>query len=189
MKSSNSSITLANILTVLRILLTPLFVIFVIRGFFIHALLVFTVAAISDALDGLVARYFNQKSDLGAYLDPIADKMLLSSAFISLAILEILPGWLTVIVISRDILILMGIAIFSINNIKFKIEPSMASKLTTVAQLITVFLALLNINISQIYYIKIAFYWITAGLTILSGLHYLYIGMNILQKNFSKNIN
>ncbi|MEA1899712.1 MAG: CDP-alcohol phosphatidyltransferase family protein, partial [Thermodesulfobacteriota bacterium] len=101
------TINIPNILTVIRILLTPLFVIFLLRNLFSFALLVFTIAAISDALDGLFARYFNQHTALGAYLDPIADKLLLTSAFVSLAILKIVPGWLTVIVISRDILILL----------------------------------------------------------------------------------
>ena len=93
-----------------RILLTPLFVIFLIRGLYVPALFVFTIAAVSDGLDGFIARVFNQRTILGAYLDPIADKLLLSSAFVSLAVLDILPAWLTVIVISRDVIIFMGIA-------------------------------------------------------------------------------
>ncbi|MCD4787542.1 MAG: CDP-alcohol phosphatidyltransferase family protein, partial [Desulfobacterales bacterium] len=138
------TINIPNILTVIRILLTPLFVIFLLKNLFSFALLVFTIAAISDALDGLFARYFNQHTALGAYLDPIADKLLLTSAFVSLAILKIVPGWLTVIVISRDILILLGVVIFAMTNIDFEVKPSIASKCTTVAQLSTVFLALLN---------------------------------------------
>lgn len=175
------SLNIPNILTVIRILLTPLFVIFLIKNLYSCALLTFTVAGISDGLDGLLARYFNQRTVLGAYLDPIADKLLLTSAFVSLAILKVIPGWLTVIVISRDILITIGIVIFSIVNIDFVVKPSIASKCTTVSQLATVFLTLLSLSIPITILIKFPLYWLTAALTIISGLHYIYIGLNILQ--------
>ena len=175
------TINIPNSLTLIRILLTPLFVIFLLKDLLSFALLVFTIAAISDALDGLFARYFNQHTELGAYLDPIADKLLLTSAFVSLAILKIVPGWLTVIVISRDILILLGVTIFAMTNINFDVRPSIASKCTTVAQLSTVFLALLDPKLPDFYMIQLSLYWLTAGLTIISGLHYIYIGMNIIQ--------
>lgn len=176
------TINIPNSLTLIRILLTPLFVIFLLKNLLSFALLAFTIAAISDALDGLFARYFNQHTVLGAYLDPIADKLLLTSAFVSLAILKIVPGWLTVIVISRDILILLGVAIFAMANINFDVRPSIASKCTTVAQLSTVFIALLNPKLPDFYMIQWSLCWLTAGLTIISGLHYIYIGMNIIQE-------
>lgn len=175
------TINIPNSLTLGRILLTPLFVIFLLKNLLSFALLVFTIAAISDALDGLFARYFNQHTEFGAYLDPIADKLLLISAFVSLAILKIVPGWLTVIVISRDILILLGVTIFAMTDINFDVRPSIASKCTTVAQLSTVFLVLLNPKLPHFYMIQWSLYWLTAGLTIISGLHYIYIGMNIIQ--------
>jgi len=175
------NINIPNILTIIRILLVPLFVIALTKDLFFSALLVFTVAGLSDGLDGLLARYFNQRTVLGAYLDPIADKLLIISAFVSLAILKIIPGWLTVIVISRDVLILLGIAIFSINDITVDIKPSFISKCTTVAQISTVIFILLDPEISGAELIKNSLYWLTAGLSILSGFHYIYKGMNILQ--------
>ena len=181
------NINIPNILTVMRILLTPLFVIFLLRDMFPFALLVFSIAAISDALDGLLARYFNQYSVLGAYLDPLADKLLLTSAFVSLAVLKIIPPWLTVIVLSRDILIVIGIAIFAIMDIPIEINPSLVSKFTTVAQLSTILLTLLNPTIQGAHIIKWSLFWITAGLTISSGLHYLYFGLNLLQNSSGKN--
>jgi len=174
-------INIPNILTIIRILLVPLFVIALIRDLFFSALIVFTVAGLSDGLDGLLARYFNQRTILGAYLDPIADKLLIISAFVSLAILKIIPGWLTVIVISRDVLILLGIAIFSINDINVDIKPSFISKCTTVAQISTVIFILLDPEISGAALIRNNLYWLSAGLSILSGFHYIYVGMNILQ--------
>jgi cardiolipin synthase len=183
------SINIPNILTVSRILLTPLFVIFLLKDLFHFALLVFTIAAISDGLDGLLARYFNQYSALGAYLDPIADKLLLTSAFVSLAVLKIIPPWLAVIVLSRDILIITGIAVFALMDIPIEINPSLVSKCTTVAQFLTILLTLLDPSISGIQIVKRLLFWITAGLTTASGLHYVYFGLNVLQNSYGKNQN
>ncbi len=181
MKASHWSINIPNILTIARILLTPLFVILLIRNHFGLALIIFALAGISDGLDGFIARYFNQRTVMGAYLDPIADKFLLAAAFITLAILQIIPAWLTVIVISRDILIVSGIAIFSFNDIKVKIKPSVVSKFTTAVQLGTVFLVLLAFHFPIVGVAEQAAIWVTAGLTILSGLHYMLAGISILQ--------
>ena len=163
------NINIPNILTVSRILLTPLFVIYLVKGMFHFALLVFTIAAISDGLDGLLARYFNQHSALGAYLDPIADKLLL------------------VIVLSRDILIVTGIAVFTLTGIQFEIKPSLVSKWTTVFQALTIFLTLLDPKFSGFYIVKSSMFWITAGLTTTSGLHYVYFALNALQSASGKN--
>jgi cardiolipin synthase len=184
---SSRPISIPNILTVIRIIMTPLFVILLMKNRFGFALALFTLAAVSDGLDGFIARYFNQRTVIGAYLDPIADKFLLSAAFISLAILTIIPSWLTVIVISRDILILAGIAIFAINDIKVKIKPSIVSKCTTAAQLATVFIVLLGIHLPAVRIAEKAALWITAGLTILSGFHYILAGIGILQAGLEEN--
>lgn len=176
------SITIPNLLTIIRILLTPLFVIFLIREHFGLALVVFVAAGVSDGLDGFIARYFNQRTTLGAILDPIADKMLLVAAFISLGVLSVIPNWLTVVVITRDVVILLGVAIFSFQNIDFEINPSIVSKITTVLQVVTVCLALLNFERPGLAELQMIFYWIAAFFTTLSGLHYIYIGMGILQR-------
>ncbi len=175
-------INIPNILTLIRILLVPLFVIYLMKDLFYSALIVFAIAGLSDGLDGLIARYFNQRTELGAYLDPIADKLLITSAFVSLAVMKIIPGWLAVIVISRDVLILLGIAIFSITDITVDIKPSFISKCTTVTQLTTVVFVLFNPAVSGAAMVGYFLYWFTAGLSILSGFHYIYRGMNILQE-------
>ena len=180
--SASWNITIPNLLTIIRILLTPLFVIFLIREHFDLALLVFVAAGISDGLDGFIARYFNQRSTLGAILDPIADKMLLVAAFVSLGVLSVIPNWLTVVVITRDVVILLGVAIFSFQNIDFEINPSMVSKITTVLQVVTVCLALLKFDRPGLAELQMLFFWITAFFTTLSGLHYIYVGMGILQR-------
>lgn len=179
-KTTRLPINIPNTLTVIRILLTPLFVICLLREMFIPALLVFAFAGISDGLDGFIARYFNQRTVLGAYLDPVADKLLLMSAFICLAILHVIPEWLTVLVLSRDIVILIGIVSLKIFDIAVEIKPSIVSKLTTFSQLLTVFVVLLNPGKNGFAHLDLALFWVTAALTIASGLHYTYVGLKIL---------
>ena len=175
------TVNIPNILTVMRLLLTPLFVIFLLKHLYASALMVFIIACISDSLDGVLARFLNQKTAFGAYLDPMADKVLLITAFVSLAILKMIPGWLAVIVISRDVLITIGISIFTISNIKYQVKPSVVSKCTTVLQSLTITAALINLVFSVSSLILVSLYWVTAIFTVISGTHYLYIGLNLLQ--------
>jgi cardiolipin synthase len=167
--------TIPNLITCLRIILAPIFIIYLIQKQFLPALVVFILAGITDGADGLIARVFNQKSKIGSFLDPLADKILLVAAFVTLARLECVPAWLTVLAISRDILILLGVLILFLSKGDLIIRPSFLSKATTCLQLLAVFVALLLSagyadflkNISQYLYL-------TTGLfTIVSGLHYM----------------
>lgn len=151
------------------------------KEMFKMAILVFTIAGISDGLDGFIARCYNQRTELGAYLDPIADKFLLMASFICLGILKFIPSWLAVIVISRDIVIVVGIAVLTIMDIKIRIHPSMISKITTFFQLITVLCTLIYLENSSSLLIRNIVYWLTATLTTISGLHYMAVGLNTLQ--------
>jgi cardiolipin synthase (CMP-forming) len=177
------TINVPNILTVLRILITPIFVILLLRDLHGLALLVFVLAGVSDGLDGLIARMFNQRSDLGAVLDPIADKLLLSAAYVSLGVLRDIPGWLVVVVISRDVMIVTGIAVLHFCRIDFDIRPSLLSKWTTVAQILTIGVALLQFQIPTAGFLRFLC-WATGAMTVLSGLHYTYTGLNTLQTGF-----
>jgi cardiolipin synthase len=178
------TINIPNLLTVLRILITPLFVIFLIRDQHGYALLIFVLAGVSDGLDGLIARWLNQRSDLGAVLDPIADKLLLTAAYITLGILKDIPGWLAVLVISRDVLIVTGIAVLTFADIHFDIRPSLISKWTTVFQILMIGVSLLGLDFPGANTLLRALTWVTAGMTVLSGLHYTYLGLNILQTGY-----
>ena len=180
-------INLPNFLTLLRILITPLFVIFMIKGQYRLSLLVFFLAGVSDGLDGLFARWFNQKTVLGAHLDPIADKLLLISAFVALAVQQIIPSWLAVVVISRDILIITGIAILRYFHATFRIRPSMISKCTTAMQLATVFLVLLSFEVAAVGPMLLPLFWFTTILTTASGLHYVVLGVTILNQEPQEN--
>ena len=171
---------LPNALTLIRILLIPLFVIFLISKSFYSALITFIIAGITDALDGFIARVWRQRTDLGSYLDPIADKLLLASAFVTLAILRIIPSWLTLIVISRDILIALGFGVLTMTHHKPTVKPRYTSKITTVFQILTVIWALFSVLHWGPASLFPLFIRLTALFTILSGVHYIYIGNKLL---------
>jgi cardiolipin synthase len=181
-RSPGVIINIPNLLTLLRILITPLFVIFMIKGQYRLSLLIFFMAGVSDGLDGLFARWFNQKTVLGAHLDPIADKLLLTAAFVALAVQQVIPSWLAVVVISRDILIITGIAILRFFHVAFTICHSMISKCTTAIQLATVFLVLLRFEIAAVQPLLLPLFWFTTLLTTASGLHYVVLGITLLNQ-------
>jgi len=174
--------SLPNILTLLRILLIPLFVILIINKHLDWALLTFAIAGITDGLDGLIARLTHQRTELGAYLDPIADKLLLFAGFISLAIIEVIPSWLVVIVITRDVIILMGFLVMFLTGYHPKINPSFLSKTTTTFQIVTILFVLMAWYFPAFKHISMVAVYGTAIITILSGIQYVYIGTRILNE-------
>ncbi len=169
-------------MTLTRVLLIPVFVIFIINKSFMSALITFTIAGITDGIDGLVARITHQRTELGAYLDPIADKLLLISAFITLAIIEIIPSWLAVIVITRDVIILLGFLVMLLTNYHPKINPSFLSKTTTTFQIFTILLVLIGQYDSIFNKPIIIAIYVTAIFTILSGAHYIYVGTRMINE-------
>jgi len=174
-----------NILTIIRIILVPVFVILLMQGSFSYALAVFVIASVTDGLDGFLARILRQQTVLGSYLDPLADKALIITAFVALSILDIIPGWLAVIVISRDCIILLGVSVLFLMSVSFEIRPAYVSKATTVLQLFTVFLALMSrclpgyINHTMIE----TCFWITAFFTVVSGLNYISKGIKFINNS------
>lgn len=183
MSRYNSSISIPNLLTIVRILLAPIFILLMLRHLYTEALLVFAAAGLSDGLDGFIARYFNQRTALGAYLDPMADKLLLVSAYIVMVVMEVIPDWVAVIVIARDVIISLGIAIFTITEKPYEVSPSIVSKFTTATQILLVLVSLFDPAHTRIPQLHEPLQWTTAILTTLSGLHYIYVGMGILQEN------
>src|SRR5262247_2925013 len=104
-------LNLPNTLTLLRILTVPVFLEFLAYHLYLEALIVFAISGFTDFLDGLLARWMNQQTSLGAYLDPVADKLLVVSSFIMLGLIEGLPVWLTVVVVARDAIIVIGYSV------------------------------------------------------------------------------
>jgi cardiolipin synthase len=178
---------LPNIITVIRLLLIPIFVIFLLEHRLDLALLTFAVAGISDALDGFLARVLQQKTLFGAYVDPLADKLLLTTAFVTLAIMAKLPGWLAVVVVSRDVIIMGGIGILMLNKRSLQIKPTFDGKITTFIQLVAVCFILSEEYIREYWFLYKHLIVLTALLTLLSGFHYLFIGFKILGKSEPEN--
>jgi len=172
--------TIPNLITAFRIILAPVFVIYLINDRLNSALVVFLICMISDGIDGMVARLFNQKSRLGAYLDPLADKTLLVTAFVLLAVRGYLPSWLTVTAIARDVMILLGVLVLHLNRLEIKIRPSAVSKINTCLQFITLFMVLLKGYVLLPSVVYDALYYISAAFTIISGLHYMQFGLRIM---------
>jgi cardiolipin synthase len=172
--------SIPNIITLIRIILIPWFAILLINGSFNQALWVFTGAAVTDGLDGLIARWFSQKTRLGSLLDPIADKMLLSTAYIALAVLKEIPVWLSVIVISRDVVILVGVSILFLSQVHFEIKPTVISKITTIFQVLLILLILSSGYIHIADWLRQGLVFSTLICTLLSGFHYIFSGLKIL---------
>jgi cardiolipin synthase len=168
--------TLANQLTFFRLALIPFFALAILNRKYGCGLGLLVAAGLSDLLDGMLARRLQQRTPLGAYLDPIADKLLLSTAFLVLAVEGDVPWTLTVLVLSRDVLILTIAVVVIIGAGYRPFPPSLYGKATTVAQLLTVFAAVLAElgPPAALLRAKDGLLWLTAALTILSGLHYAY---------------
>jgi cardiolipin synthase (CMP-forming) len=132
---SASALNVANLLTVLRFCLVPIVVVAIIGKQWTLAFVLFVIAGVTDAIDGFVARHFDMRTELGAYLDPLADKALLVSIYITLAISGHIPVWLTVLVVSRDILIVGAVMVSWIMDNPVEINPLRLSKANTLAQI------------------------------------------------------
>jgi cardiolipin synthase (CMP-forming) len=127
--------TLPNLLTLARILAIPFFAISLWYGHHGKACTIFALAALTDLLDGFIARRFDMRSELGAYLDPLADKALLMSIYVTLAIEGTMPGWLAIVVVSRDVMIMGAVVLSWLMDKPVKIHPSFLSKVNTVGQI------------------------------------------------------
>jgi cardiolipin synthase (CMP-forming) len=134
--------TIANALTLLRLCLIPLIVVMIHEERFAWATIVFTLAGITDALDGYLARKLDQRTEIGAYLDALADKSLIAASFIAMVSVDLVPFWLVVLVIFRDLMIVGAVAIAWLMNNPIPIEPLRVSKANTAAQIVAVATAL-----------------------------------------------
>ncbi len=180
--------TTANKVTILRILLIPFFIAQVLyyvgsgnELYRLLAILTFAIAAISDGVDGYIARRYNQRSELGAILDPLADKLLLVSAVVLLSLdnghhLAQIPLWLTVTIIGRDVIILIGLVVIQVTVGKVVVQPRMVGKCATVLQMVTVLWALLKWDARWLPVWNFSAALCTGG----SGLLYIYDGVRQL---------
>lgn len=169
---------LANLLTTARIAITPFVILAILNGSFHLALVLLAVAAITDFFDGAVARRFSLRTRLGAYLDPIADKLLLSGVFLALGATRIVPWWLVILIFARDLFLLLS-SVIALAFTKFRdFRPSVWGKASTFVQIlcVTAWMAQ-NVPIfSAFRALAQALIWPTAAITFWSGLHYAWRG-------------
>ena len=173
-----TAITVANQVTLLRMLLVPAFVSLVVYGHLGWALVTFMVAGLTDMLDGLIARWSGQQSSLGAWLDPMADKLLAVSTFIVLTVPGLglanpLPIWLTVMIITRDIVIVATVAIVNLAVGRRTFRPSIFGKIATATYMMTVVVAMFFNYLRYHSVIVDLFVWASTAITLISSLHYI----------------
>ncbi len=171
--------TLPNILTIARILLLPFFATSLIYGNYQYALILFFAAAITDVLDGLIARITKQVTDFGSILDPVADKFLLITSFIVMTVYGWIPKWLTITVISRDIIVVTGWLILYFVTDNKKVEPSVLGKAANFLQICLIALVLISINIQNVSLVSESYLIAVAVITAASGITYIYKGLKI----------
>lgn len=170
-------LNLPNLLSLARIASIPIFLTLVNNNEYRLALYVFAAAALTDGLDGTLARWFDSKTELGAYLDPFADKLLLVSAFLVLTVRGDLPVWLLSVVLIRDIVIVTGYLMLSFfTGERIPVRPTYLGKTSTVLQLICVIAALIQFASISLEGWQ-ALVYTTLAVTALSGLHYTYRGL------------
>lgn len=171
--------TIPNLLSLLRMGLVPLFIIALVEGQPFRALVIFVLSGVTDALDGFIARFFKQQSHLGTYLDPIADKLLLTSAYVMLAISPeeggvTIPVWVSILVIARDVLIVIVALVLYLALDVSHFPPAMIGKVTTVVQVVTVVTVMLGRTHGMFEVPALAAIYLTAVFTVASGFFYIY---------------
>ena len=178
-------LTPANQLTILRMFFIPVFVILLVYNHLGWAFAIFILAGVTDGLDGLIARSFKQKTSLGAYLDPIADKLLLTTSFVVLAVKgldlpNLVPLWLTILVISRDVILVSSALIIVISTGHRTFPPSFWGKATTFLQILTIVVVLYlnyrNLTVPALRWLFVS----TATITVYSGFDYIYRGKKMV---------
>lgn len=173
---SSSILNLPNLITLLRIGAIPLFLILLTDKQYTEALIIFAIAGATDSLDGAIARLTNSRTTLGSYIDPLADKLLLVSSFLILTYLGFIPHWLAIMVISRDVIILVGfLVLFMITGRAIVIRPTFVGKACTFLQLLTVTQTLLSLHnpLWRVPWLWVVTLALAGAATTVSGLQYL----------------
>jgi cardiolipin synthase len=180
-----TALTAANQMTLLRMLLIPAFVILVVYGELGWALVVFITAGVTDALDGLIARWSGQKTSLGAWLDPMADKLLLVTTFVVLTLPGLnltnrLPIWLTICIISRDVVIVATVAIVNLAIGPRTFRPSIFGKIATATYIVTAVAAMLFNYLGYHSIVVDLGVWFSLAITLVSAFHYIWHARRII---------
>lgn len=171
--------TLANKITLLRIFFIPVFIVLLLQGHDPWPAVIFTFTIVTDALDGFIARWKKQKTALGSFLDPLADKLLMVSSFLTLAYLKVIPLWIFVVTLSRDLIIVLGWVLMYFILHTTEIRPRLLGKATAIVQMVTTWLILLGIQGAW----KDHLLMLTVVVTCLSGADYMIAGSRKMGKH------
>ena len=174
-------VNVANLLTLLRLLLVPFIIVAILDGNHVRALLLFTCAAVTDVLDGLAARRFGLATRAGLYLDPIADKCLLSGVFLALASARLVPRWLVAVIFGRDLYILCAAGFLLWLTPVRSFPPSVWGKASTFVQIVTAVICMTRnvVELPVLDALSSVILWLCAAFTIWSGLHYTWRGVHL----------
>lgn len=175
--------TVANILTLARLFLSPVFVVLFLIGYYLEALVVFSIAGFTDLIDGTVARLLKQHSRGGALLDPFADKLLVESCFLLLTTNSILPVWFFALALLRDLTIIVGMIYLERTKVEMPYSPVLASKLATLCQLAVAVFGLVLVwrpGAALSGYLSYSVL-VAAALIVVSFVQYIFIGVNLLK--------
>jgi len=170
-----------NVLTLIRVLLIPVFAIVFINGRHLEALFIFSLAALTDAIDGFLARYNRQQTAIGTFMDPLADKTLLMTAFVLLGFYREAPLWCLVLVMSREVVILTGWMVRHLITRSTAVVPSVLGKATTVLQVALVVALLLKRHLAVPEAVTGGILYTTMAATAVSGIHYILRGLRELE--------
>lgn len=178
-----------NQLTLLRLVFIAPVILSILYGHYSTAFTLVMIAGVTDAMDGVLARRLGQQTTLGSYLDPIADKLLLSSSFIALGFVGRIPLWLVILVFSRDIIILTIVPVMILTTHLRTFSPSLYGKTNTVAQIGTVLMVLMSLMkpLEVLRWLALTGIYCTAAFTVISGLHYAVTTAAKLRKESPKN--
>ena len=165
---------LPTVITLARLLSVPAIIWLILQQAWLAAFFAFLAAGLSDALDGFLARYLKQLSELGTFLDPLADKALLIGIYVTLGVLGEMPGWIVILVVSRDVLLIGGTLLSLVMETAIHVRPLLISKFNTVCQIVLVLTILAKLGMDWLVWIDpTPIIWIVAATTLLSGASYL----------------
>jgi cardiolipin synthase len=172
--AGRQDVTIPNLITIGRLCLVPLIIWLILAPHPLGAFIVFVVAAASDAIDGFLARQLNLRSDLGAYLDPLADKAMLVSIYVAMAALNEIPVWVTILVVSRDFLIVGGVVLAWMLGPPMPVKPSPISKVNTLAQITLAAVALGDLAfMANLGTVRVVLAYLVAAFTVASAGFYM----------------
>jgi cardiolipin synthase len=178
--------SIPNLISLARLMAVPVMIYLILNGYYFGAFWLFVAAGVSDAVDGYIAKQLGQETILGSYLDPLADKALLVGVYITLGQENLLPSWLVILVVFRDLVIIGGVVLLHISTNSVKMKPLIVSKINTAAQILLVAIVLANLAFSQLAwseFVLILVYIVTVTTLASGGAYIVRWGSNIEQDN------